>query len=146
MRTGLRRVREVAPLDALRASVPAAVACLHGRPGQAPPGSLGGEEAAVALARLARPGLTGQPGPGLTCAQRGELASFGIRVGAGRLADAEYWLGRIWHRDAARIAGDQARLVGGMQYPLVSGDDATVAAIFLELAPTYRQLGQALAG
>ena len=139
-------MREVAPLDALRASVPAAVTWLHGRAGQGPPGSLGGEEAAVALARLAGHGLADHPGPGLTVAQRGELAWFGIRVGARRLADAEYWLGRIGHRDAARIAGAQARLVGALQYPLVAGDDATVAAIFLELAPTYRQLGHALGG
>jgi hypothetical protein len=47
MRTGFRRVREVNPLEALRASVPAAITWLNGRPDQAPPGSLGAGEAAL---------------------------------------------------------------------------------------------------
>jgi hypothetical protein len=42
------------------------------------------------------------------------------------------------------IAGSQARLVGGLQYPLVTGDDAAVAAMMRDLAPTYRQLRDAL--
>jgi hypothetical protein len=137
MRAGFRRVREVARLDALRASVPAAAGWLRGRPGQAPPASLGGAEAVLALAGMAEAGLTGE--------QRGELVWFAVRVGVRRLADAEYWLGQIGLGEAAEIAGTQARLLGSLQYPLVSRDDAAVAGILRDLAPTYRRLGQALA-
>jgi hypothetical protein len=42
------------------------------------------------------------------------------------------------------IAGAQARIVGGLQYPLVTSDDAAIAAIMRDLAPTYRQLRDAL--
>ena len=42
------------------------------------------------------------------------------------------------------IAGAQARLVGGLQYPLVTGDNAATARILRDLAPTYRQLCQTL--
>ena len=136
MRTGFRRAREIGALGALRASVPAAITWLTGRPERAPQGSLGTGEAALALADLAETGLTG--------AQREELMWFALRVGARRLADAGYWLGQIGLEDAAVIAGAQARLVGGLQYPLVTGDNATIAKMLRDLAPTYHQLGQAL--
>jgi hypothetical protein len=42
------------------------------------------------------------------------------------------------------IAGVQARLVGALQHPLVTGDDAAIAAMMRDLAPTYRQLRDAL--
>jgi hypothetical protein len=136
MRNGFRRARTVAPLDALRASVPAAAGWLHGKPGQAPPGSLGGADAALAMADLADRGLTD--------GQRADLVWFAVRVGARRLADAEYWLGQIGLASAAVVAGRQARLVGGLQYPLVTGDDAAVAATLRALAPTYHELARAL--
>jgi hypothetical protein len=136
MRNGFRRARVVAPLDALRASVPAAAGWLRGRPGQAPPGSAGGADAAVAMAGLAERGLTD--------GQRADLVWFAARVGARRLADAEYWLGQIGLASAAAIAGRQARLVGGLQYPLVARDDAAVATALRLLAPTYQELAQAL--
>ena len=41
---------------------------------------------------------------------------------------AEYSLGQIGLHDAAMIAGAQARLVSGLQYPLVTGDDAAMAS------------------
>jgi hypothetical protein len=136
MRTGFRRIREIAASEALHTSVPMAITWLNGRPDQAPPGSLGGGEAALALADLAEAGLTDD--------QRQELMWFAVRVGVRRLADAEHWLGQIGLADAAVIAGTQARLVGGLQYPLVAGDNATVAKTMRDLAPTYRQLCQAL--
>jgi hypothetical protein len=136
MRNGFRRTRMVAPLDALHASMPAAAGWLHRQPGQAPPGSAGGADAALAVAALAERGLTD--------GQWADLAWFAVRVGARRLADAEYWLGQIGLASAAAIAGRQARLVGGLQYPLVIRDGAAVAAALRELAPTYHQLAQAL--
>ena len=42
------------------------------------------------------------------------------------------------------IAGAQARLAGGLQYRLVTGDDAAIASMMRDLAPTYRQLRDAL--
>ena len=107
-----------------------------GRPERAPQGSLGTGEAALALADLAEQGLTG--------GEREELIWFAVRVGARRLADAGYWLGQIGLGDAAVIAGAQARLVGGLQYPLVTRDNATIAKMLRDLAPTYHQLRQAL--
>lgn len=97
MRTGFRRTRQVAALDALRAATPAAITWLDGKPAQAPPGSLGTGQAALALASLAQAGLAGD--------QREELARFAVRAGARRLADAQYWLGQIGLHDAAMIAG-----------------------------------------
>jgi hypothetical protein len=136
MRAGFRRTRQVAALDALRAAIPAAITWLDGKPAQAPPGSLGTSQAALALARLTQAGQAGD--------QREELAWFAVRVGARRLADAEHWLGQIGLHHAAMIAGTQARLVGSLQYPLVTGDDAAIAAIMRDLAPTYRQLRDVL--
>jgi hypothetical protein len=136
MRTGFRRIRDVGASEALRASVPAAIIWLNGRPEQAPPGSMGGGDAAVALADLAETGLTDD--------QREEMMWFAVRVGARRLADAEHWLSQIGLKEAAVIAGAQARIVGGLQYPLVTRDDATVAKMMRDLAPTYHQLCQAL--
>ena len=129
-RPGDRRPRRAARICA------AAITWLTGRPERAPQGSLGTGEAALALADLAEQGLTG--------GQREELMWFAVRVGSRRLADAGYWLGQIGLGDAAVIAGAQARLVGGLQYPLVTGDNATIAEMLRDLAPTYHQLGQAL--
>lgn len=138
MRTAFRRVRGVAPLDALRASLPRAVAWLDGQPGQAPPASVGSGAAALALASLIEDGLA--------AGQRDSLVWFAVRVGARRLADAEYWLGQLGMAEAAAIAGMQARLVGSLQYALVAGDDDVAAAATLrELAPTYAALCQELA-
>jgi hypothetical protein len=137
MRTGFRRIRNAGGLEALRASLPAAITWLNGRSELAPPGSLGSGEAVLALADLAEAGLAD--------GQREDLTWFAVRVGARRLADAEYWLGEIGLANASAIAGTQARLVGGLQYPLVTRDDAATAKILRELAPTYRQLRDALA-
>jgi hypothetical protein len=138
MRTAFRRVRAVAPLDALRASLPGAVAWLEGRPEQAPSASVGPGAAALALASMIEDGLA--------AGQRDSLVWFAVRVGARRLADAEYWLGQLGLAEAAAIAGRQARLVGSLQYVLVAGDDDAAAATMLhELAPTYAALCRELA-
>lgn len=123
---------------AVRGCGPAAIAWLGGKPDEAPPGSLGAGEAALTL--------VGQAETGLTDGRRGAVSWFGVRVGARRLADAEYWLGRAGLTEAAAICGAQARLVGGLQYPLVTGDDHAVAEVLRDLAPTYRQLSRALSG
>jgi hypothetical protein len=81
---------------------------------------------------------------GLTDGQRADLAWFAVRVGARRLSGAEYWLGQIGLASAAAITGRQARLVGGLQYPLVTRDDAAAAAALRALAPTYDELARAL--
>ena len=135
-----------APASAAPGRSPALTRCARQYPPRLPgwkanpprqaPGSLGTGQAALALASLAQAGLAGD--------QREELAWFAVRAGARRLADAEYWLGQIGLHDAAMIAGAQARLVGGLQYPLVTGDDAAIAAMMRDLAPTYRQLRDAL--
>jgi hypothetical protein len=138
MRTAFRRVCDISPLDALRASLPRAVAWLDGQPGQAPPNSVGSGAAALALAGLIEDGLA--------AGQRDSLVWFAVRVGARRLADAEYWLGQLGLTQAAAIAGTQAKLVGSLQYELVAGDDdVSAAAILRELAPTYAALCRELA-
>lgn len=136
MRTGFRRIRLVAAEDALRACVPAAIGWLNGRPALAPPDSLGGGEAALALAELVETGLTD--------AQRDELVWFAVRLGARRLSDAQYWLTHVGLTHAAEIAGEQSRLVGSLQYPLVTNDKTAAAKTLRVLAPTYRQMAQAL--
>ena len=88
--------------------------------------------------------LAAWPETGLADDQREEMMWFAVRVGARRLADAEHWLSQIGLKEAAVIAGAQARIVGGLQYPLVTRDDATVAKMMRDLAPTYHQLCQAL--
>lgn len=136
MRSGFRRIRLVAAEDALRACVPAAISWLNGRSALAPPSSLSGGEAALALAELVTTGLTN--------AQRDELVWFAIRLGARRLSDAQYWLAQAGLTQAAEIAGQQSRLVGSLQYPLVTNDKTAAAKTLRVLAPTYRQLAQAL--
>ena len=138
MRSDFRRVHEVDPLDALWAALPDAVRWLDGRPELAPPNSLGGRDAALAFAEQAEAGLSPD--------RLGELQWFAVRVGARRLADAAWWLGQIGAGAASAIAERQARLVGGLQYPVVAGDGKAIAASLRELAPTYGELRDVLGG
>ena len=101
-----------------------------------PKESLGNSAAAEALAGRIEAGCDNE--------LRGHMIHFAVRVGARRAADAATCLERIGYAEAARIAGNQARLIGAMQYPLVTGNDAQAAAALRQLAPTYDVLRAAL--
>lgn len=128
MRTEFTRVGRVDAARAVGAAVPRAADWLGGANG----------DAALALADLVGRGCD----PGL----RGHLVGFAVRVGARRLADAAACLRGVGHADAAATLIGQARLVGSLQYPLVTGDDGAAAAVLRDLAPTYGVLRDQLAG
>ncbi|MCZ0983270.1 hypothetical protein O1L60_41230 [Streptomyces diastatochromogenes] len=137
LRTGFVRHRRVTPLDALRQSLPAAAGWLAGRDDlPMPPGSLGGAAAVDALADMVAQGMPS--------GVRTLLTAFGVRVGARRLNDAATCLAELGLSHAASLAQGQARILGGLQYPLVHGDDQTAAARMRQLAPTYAQLHTAV--
>lgn len=136
MRSGFRTVRAVSADAARHASLAYAAAWLSDGHRPAPPGTLGG---AAGLHRLAD-----QADVGLPDDTRAHLTYFAVRCGARRLSDAARHLAELGRTDAAATADDQARLVGALQYPLVTGDDAAVAAILRDLAPTYATLRAAL--
>ncbi|WP_420962329.1 hypothetical protein [Brucella sp. IR073] len=137
MRTGFRRVREMAEEDVIRASLPGAIRWLSmERTAHIPPGTLGNGDAAMALASRIEHG----PDEDL----RGHLIHFAIRVGARRLADAATCLARIGKTEAATIASEQAQLIGALQYPLTIGADGEAAAHMRALAPSYDRLLSAL--
>ncbi|MFJ7155273.1 hypothetical protein ACIQUQ_10055 [Streptomyces sp. NPDC101118] len=137
MRAGFVREREVTAGEALLRSLPGAGAWLAGRTGlPVPPGTLGGAAGVEALAVLADGGLD--------AGTRAFLGHFAVRVGARRLADAAHWLGSLGLAGAAGVAGEQARLVGGLQHPVVTGDDRVLAERLRRLAPTYERLRAAL--
>jgi hypothetical protein len=138
-RAGFHQVRHVGETEALSRALPAAARWLAGDTSRPlPPGSVGGTVALERLAEMADAGL--EPG------QRDHLAHFAIRVGARRLADAAACLDSIGRERAAGLADQQARIVGALQHPLVTGDHATVARLLRQLAPTYEQLRASLAG
>ncbi|QYN38086.1 hypothetical protein K1T35_13100 [Pseudonocardia sp. DSM 110487] len=128
MRSRFRRVREVPVTDALRASLPNARRLLDD-------GSAGA--AVERFACLVAAGLSPR--------HEAHLVHFAVRVGARRLADAAVWLGRLGLAGAAVVAEEQARLVGGLQYPLVRGDRERVMELLGLLAPTYAALCAELA-
>ncbi|MCM6775105.1 hypothetical protein NDR87_24710 [Nocardia sp. CDC159] len=137
MRFGFVRERHVRIRDALRGSVPNAVAFLRNRKDlPVPEGTRGAFDAAIGLADL----LTADPGPDL----RNHLMYFAIRVGARRLSDAARVLGEVGLEDAAAVARTQARLVGSLQYDIVTGDVTAAAETLHRLAPTYDRLACAL--
>ncbi|MER5716477.1 hypothetical protein [Streptomyces sp. NPDC002132] len=138
LRSGFARGREVTPDEALHASLPRALAWLGIREDrEVPPGSLGNAEG---LERLAEQIATGE----LPSDAREMLETFSVRVGARRLSDAAAALAGGGHHEAAGLLHAQARLLGGLQYPLVTGDDATVVSGLRRLAPTYDQLRETL--
>jgi hypothetical protein len=137
--TGFRRVHDIGEVAALHRALPVAARWLAGdmeRP--VPPDSLGGAAAVERLAEIAEAGL--EPW------QRDHLAWFAIRVGARRMADAAAYLEFAGLDKAAAIAGEQARVIGSLQHPLVTGDRAGVARVLRELAPTYARLQASLLG
>lgn len=138
MRTDFVKIAEVADADAIRSIIPTAIERLSMRTGEEmPPGSLGNGEAAERVAQM----IEGGAGAGL----REHLIYFAIRVGARRLSDTADCLRLAGYTDAASIAANQARLVGSMQHPMVTGNLPLAAAALRELAPTYDRLRAALA-
>ncbi|MFI6861077.1 hypothetical protein ACIBKZ_14440 [Streptomyces sp. NPDC050421] len=138
MRAGFVQERQVSAEDALRASLPAAERWLAGRHDRpVPAGTLGGAAGVEALADLAEAGLDAR--------MRGFLAHFAIRVGARRLSDAAHCLDSLGLSAAASVAAGQARLVGSLQHPVVTGDDRVAADGLRRLAATYERLRTALA-
>ncbi len=136
-RTDFQRSHDVDAATALRRSLPLAARWLAGNMGlSVPPGSLGG---AVALERLAELAETG-----LEPWQHAHLGYFAIRAGARRLADAAACLSFIGENKAADVADEQARFIGALQHPLVTGDRTTVTRLLRQLAPMYEQLLAAL--
>ncbi len=139
MRTGFERVAEVSEIEAIRASVPAAIRWLsmEGDYGM-PAGSLGNAAAAEALAAIVEAGCDDE--------LRGHLIHFAVRVGSRRASDASACLARAGYARAAEIAADQAQRIGALQYALVAADDPAAAASLRTLAPTYERLRAALQG
>ncbi|WP_239167812.1 hypothetical protein [Catellatospora coxensis] len=138
MRTGFAKVAEVSDADAIRSIIPAALDWLSMRTeAEMPPGSLGNGAAAERVAGLVEAGA----GDGL----REHLMYFAIRVGARRLSDTADCLLLAGYDEASRIAAEQARLVGSLQYPMVTKDFPAAAAALRRLAPTYDRLRAALA-
>ena len=137
LRTGFTKIADVTDADAVRSVIPAAVDWLGMREDAGlPPGSLGNGAAAERVAALVEAGA----GDGL----REHLIYFAVRVGARRLSDTADCLLLAGYPGAAAIAATQARLVGSLQHPMVTGDLPAAAAALRALAPTYDQLRAAL--
>ncbi|MEU4542109.1 hypothetical protein [Nonomuraea dietziae] len=137
MRYGFTRRKQVSPEEALHRSLPAGLAWLAGRTDvEVPPGTLGQAEAAERTAELVEEGLNPEI--------RMLWQAFAVRVGARRLNDLAACLSSLRLDAGAAIATEQARIVGGLQGALVSGDDTVLAAGLRRLAPTYERLRAAL--
>ena len=137
MRTNFVKVADVTDADAIRSIIPSAIEWLSMRTEpELPPGSLGNGEAAERVADMIDAGAGG----GL----REHLIYFAIRVGARRLSDTADCLTLAGYTEAAAIAATQARLVGSMQHPMVTGNFVAAATALRELAPTYGRLQAAL--
>jgi hypothetical protein len=137
MRTGFRRVRDVSVDEALRAALPGAVAWLRGRDDRpVPPGTVGGADAVLRLADMVAGGLDGDV--------YGHLVYFAIKVGARRLADAATALTGLGQHQAAAVATRQARLIGSLQYDIVTKASQSAAETLRLLAPAYNELAEAL--
>nr|WP_042179508.1 hypothetical protein [Kibdelosporangium sp. MJ126-NF4]CEL13860.1 hypothetical protein [Kibdelosporangium sp. MJ126-NF4]CTQ88228.1 hypothetical protein [Kibdelosporangium sp. MJ126-NF4] len=122
LRSRFVREREVSEVDAMWASIPQAIQWLDG----------------------ATDAVTAMTGQDFDADTRMLLAKFAIRLGARRLADASVNLRALGLTEAAGVLDDQARLVGGLQYPLVTGDTRAMADGLRRLAPTYNQLRDTL--
>ncbi|SDH17488.1 hypothetical protein SAMN05421505_11265 [Sinosporangium album] len=137
MRSRFVRRAQVAPVEALRRSLPAGLDWLAGRTdATVAPGTVGQAEAAERTADLVEAGLDPEV--------RDLMKAFAVRVGARRLNDLAVCLGILGLGEGAAVAAEQARIVGGLQLPLVRGDDAALAAGLRSLAPTYGRLHAAL--
>lgn len=125
MRSAFTKQHTTTPVLALESALPQAIQWLDGAP-----------DTTEEIAELADRGLHPDT--------RGLLRDFCIRVGARRLQDAASSLMLLNRRAAADIAVEQSRIVGGLQYPAVTGDDRALAAGLRELAPGYERLRKAL--
>ncbi|WP_020671462.1 hypothetical protein [Amycolatopsis nigrescens] len=121
LRTEFQRVTEVDVAAALHRSLPVAADRLTGC-----------EANTLRLAALVSAGLDS--------VLRDHLVHFAIRVGTRRLADAAAALDGLGLHRAAAVLDEQARLVGGLQYPLVAGADEDATKLLRELAPSYERL------
>ncbi|ONI79834.1 hypothetical protein ALI144C_24185 [Actinosynnema sp. ALI-1.44] len=122
LRSKFVRDRAVSEVDALWASVPQAIRWLDG--------------ASDAVLEMASRSFDADT--------RTLWAHFGIRVGTRRLADASANLAALGLTESARVLDEQARLVGGLQYPLLNDDDLAVADGLRRLSPTYNRLRDVL--
>ncbi|MGW7531037.1 hypothetical protein [Amycolatopsis sp. NPDC054798] len=137
MRHRFTQRQRVGPEEALRRSLPTGLAWLAGRTDvEVPPGTVGQAEAAERTAVLAEKGLDPEI--------RTLWQAFAVRVGARRLNDLAVCLASLGLDTGAAVAAEQARIVGGLQAPLVARDDLTLAAGLRRLAPTYERLLTAL--
>ncbi|QBS44344.1 hypothetical protein [Nocardia sp. CS682] len=127
LRSGFVRERVVSPIDALESAMPQAIRSLEDS-------SAVVEKFAEVVAR------------GLDPEIRNLMAIFSIRVGTRRLLDASVNLTMLGRTEAAALAAAQSRIVGSLQYPLVTGDDAALIAILRTLGPGYDRLRAALVG
>ncbi|WP_107655415.1 hypothetical protein [Nocardia suismassiliense] len=127
LRSGFVRDRVVSPVDALESAMPQAIRWLEGA-----------SDAIEGFAEVVAKGLDPEI--------RNLLAIFGIRVGTRRLLDASVSLTMLGRIEAAALAATQSRIVGSLQYPLVTGDDAAFIATLRTLAPGYDRLRAALIG
>ncbi len=125
LRANFRRVRDVDPGAALRQMLPTAAKYLAETDSAA---------AAEKVADLLEKGLN--------TAQYFHFAAFMVCVGARRRADAGLLLGGLGYLEVAATLDHQARLIGSVQYPIVSGDPAAAAPAMRKLAPTFEQLRQ----
>ncbi|MEU7185482.1 hypothetical protein [Streptomyces sp. NPDC045369] len=138
MRSAFTRERAVDPADALWQSLPGAVRWLAGRDDlPVPPGTLGGAAAVEALADQVAKGA-------LSSETRALLGDFAVQVGAHRLNDAAACLASLGLSTPAALLAEQSRVLGSLQYPVVSGDDQALEAGLRQLAPTYERLRTAL--
>lgn len=137
LRTRFERIAAVSETEAIRAALPAAMRWLSMAPRRpVPAGTLGNADAALALADRLRAGCDE--------ALRMHLIHFAVRVGARRASDTAACLARAGCAQSSRIAAAQARLIGALQYPLVTQRDEIAADGLRRLAPTYEQLLEAL--
>ncbi len=126
-RTNFRREREVDLVSALRESIPRAIELLDG------------PDSAASAERLAE-----MVESGLGRMQHKYLVEYQISGGAMRLSDAAVLFGSIGCTAAARVMERQARLIGSLQFPLVTGDTKTAAETLRVLGRTYTELRLAL--
>jgi hypothetical protein len=139
LRSRFQRVTQVSEEAALRACLPHAAAWLMQRDDvEVPRGTVGGQDATAVLAEMILAGLE----PGI----HDHMVQFAIRVGARRLTDASTALAGLGLHNAADVAGEQARLVGSLQYELVAGCAERAAETVRTLGPTYATLAALLKG